>query len=120
MNTSNNKQKRKCRTARRQHQRRRVRTNNSYARLHSRSTSTRRSHFIVNESVLRVELLPSTYADIVPSRKIPNVVRCIGGGGLPYREIIITTSQNGAKSKRVIKVRKTRKLERPNNPVRNR
>lgn len=119
MNASNYKQKRERRTARQRNQERNVRTNESCSRVYSRSISTIMSHVIADESVLRIKPSPRTYADILPSHKRTNAVTCIGGGGLPYKKIIIiTTSKNGTKSKRILKIRKTKKFGRLDNPVR--
>lgn len=119
MNASNYKQKRARRTARQRDQERKVRTNESCSQVYTRSISTIRSHVIADESVLRIKLSPRTYVDTLPSHKRTNAVTCVGGGGLPYKKvIIITTSKNGTKSKRILKIRKTKKLGRLGNPVR--
>ena len=120
MNASNCKSTRVGRTTRQQNQRIRTRAQIIFAQVYNDSKSRRKLHSLEYELTLRLYESPHTHADILPSYRRDSAVTCVGGGGLPRKVVIITTSKDGTKSKRIIKIKKTKKSRRPCNFIRNR
>ena len=84
------------------------------------SKSRRKLNSLEYELTSRLYESPHTHADILPSYRRDSAVTCVGGGGLPRKVVIITTSKDGTKSKRTIKIKKTKKSGRSGNFIRNR